>query len=67
MHEALAWLLTRYSEVKLWMGVETEEGAELLLTCAPAQPALVEGLAVYEDEPPAFAANEGQSPACVNE
>jgi len=31
MQEALAWLLTRYSEVKLWMGVETEEGAEWLL------------------------------------
>jgi hypothetical protein len=39
----------------------------LLLTCVPAQPALIEGLVVYEDELPAFAANEGPPPACVNE
>lgn len=67
MNEALAWLLGHYSEVKLWMGVETEEGAELLLTCAPAKPKLVEGLKVYDEAPAFFAEMTGISPACVNE
>lgn len=67
MHEALAWLLGQYTEVKLWMGVETEEGAELLLTCAPAQPAIVEALKVFDDTPAFFKEMTGISPACVNE
>ena len=29
MNQALTWLLRYYDEIKLWMGVETEEGAEL--------------------------------------
>lgn len=67
MNEALSWLLGHYPEVKLWMGVETEEGAELLLTCAPAKPKLVEGLKVYDDAPAFFEEMTGISSACVNE
>ena len=54
MHEALGWLLQHYREVKLWMGVESPEGAELFLTCEPAQASLVEQLRQYEDEPSIF-------------
>ena len=67
MNEALAWLLPHYESVKLWMGVETAEGAELFLTCAPAQPALVAQLRQYEDEPSVFEAITGRSEAYVNE
>ena len=67
MHLALGWLLQHYSEVKLWMGVENSEGAELYLTCAPAQAALVEQLQVFEDEPSIFEEMTGISAACVNE
>ena len=67
MHESLSWLLRHYGEVKLWMGVENEEGAELYLTCVPAQAALVEQLKQYEDEPSIFEQATGISPACVNE
>lgn len=67
MHEALGWLLSNYESVKLWMGVETAEGAELFLTCAPAQAALVEQLRQYEDEPSVFEEMTGRSEACVNE
>lgn len=67
MHEALAWLLSHYESVKLWMGVETAEGAELFLTCSPAQAALVEQLRQYEDEPSVFEEITGLSEACVNE
>ncbi|TVP79714.1 MAG: hypothetical protein EA353_05565 [Puniceicoccaceae bacterium] len=66
MHEALTWLLAHYEETKLWMGVETSEGAELFLTCAPAQPVLVDSLVVYEDEPSVFEEVTGLSKACVN-
>jgi hypothetical protein len=65
MREALGWLLPRYESVKLWMGVETSEGAELYLTCAPAQTALVEQLRQYEDEPSVFEELTGRSEACV--
>jgi hypothetical protein len=68
MHEALAWLLRHYELVKLWMGVETAEGAELYLTCSPVQAALVERLCQYEDEPSIFEEVTGRSSeACVNE
>ncbi|MDQ8195389.1 hypothetical protein QEH59_13215 [Coraliomargarita sp. SDUM461004] len=67
MHEALGWLLQHYSEVKLWMGLESADGAELFLTCAPAQAALVEQLKVFEDEPSIFEEVTGMPPACVNE
>ena len=67
MHEALGWLLQHYAEAKLWMGIETAEGAELFLTCVPAQAALVEQLRQYEDEPSIFEEVTGVSPVCVNE
>lgn len=55
IREALDWLLGHYPEVKLWMGVETEAGAELYLACSPSQPRkLVERLRVHEDEPNLF-------------
>ncbi len=51
MHEALGWLLEHYRAVKLWMGVETDEGAELFLTCSPPQrETVVNRLQVFEDE-----------------
>jgi hypothetical protein len=68
MHEALAWLLRQYETVKLWMGVETAEGAELYLTCSPTQAALVEQLRQYEDALSIFEEMTGRnSAACVNE
>lgn len=67
MHESLAWLLKHYEKVKLWMGVETEAGAELYLTCAPAQEAIVAQLSQYEDEPSVFEEVTGITPVCVNE
>ena len=51
LHEALGWLLRHYDAVKLWMGVETEDGAELYLICMPPQlEAVVQRLRVSEDE-----------------
>lgn len=70
MHEALGWLLEHYEETKLWMGLETDEGAELYLTCMPAQAALVEQLRQYEDDDSIFEEMTGistASQACVNE
>jgi hypothetical protein len=67
MHEALGWLLDHYQEAKLWMGLETSEGAELFLTCVPAQAALIAQLALFDDEPSIFEEVTGMSPACVNE
>lgn len=50
MHEALAWLLPYYDSVKLWMGLESEEGTELYLTASPSRKSeIVERLRVYED------------------
>ena len=50
LHEALGWLLRYYDTVKLWMGVETEDGAELYLTCTPPQlEAVVQRLRISED------------------
>ena len=37
MHESIGWLLKHYETVTLWMGLETEHGAELFLTCSPTQ------------------------------
>ena len=54
MNEALTWLLGHYAEVKLWMGLESSEGAELFLTCAPAAPAIVSALTLYADGPSIF-------------
>ena len=51
MHEALGWLLRHYKSVKLWMGVENDEGAELFLTANPSRRAdVVERLQFYEDD-----------------
>ncbi len=51
MHEALGWLLQYYKGIKLWMGVETDEGAEIYLTCSPSQrETVVNCLKVYEEE-----------------
>jgi len=51
MHQALGWLLKQYGGVKLWMGLETEEGAELFLTCVPSKRAdVVNRLRVYDEE-----------------
>jgi hypothetical protein len=41
MHESIGWLLKHYEVVTLWMGMETEDGAELFLTCSPSQPGAV--------------------------
>lgn len=41
MHDSIGWLLEHYEKVTLWMGVETEDGAELYLTCSPSQPETV--------------------------
>ena len=30
MHEALGWLLKHYSGVKLWMGLESDEGPNFI-------------------------------------
>jgi hypothetical protein len=68
MHEALGWLVSHYQDVKLWMGVDSPEGTELFLTCAPAQAALVAQLQHYEDAPSIFEEVTGvEPPACVNE
>jgi hypothetical protein len=49
MHEALGWLLKHYASVTLWMGLETEDGAELYLTCSPAsQQSVVDRLNVVD-------------------
>lgn len=50
MHEALGWLMLHYGNVKLWMGLETEDGAELYLTCRPSKTEeIVHRLKVYDD------------------
>ena len=54
MHEALSWLLGHYEASKLWMGLESEAGAELYLICMPARPAVVEALTVFDDDPSIF-------------
>ncbi len=57
MHEALGWLLQHYKGVKLWMGIETEEGAELYLTCSPSsREAVINKLQVFDDEQSLFEA-----------
>jgi hypothetical protein len=66
MHEALTWLLEHYDEAKLWMGVERAGGAELLFTCMPAQPALVESLVVYDEVPSIFEKMTGLNRACAH-
>jgi hypothetical protein len=59
MHEALGWLLLHYKSVKLWMGLETEDGAELFLTAAPSRKAeIVERLRVFEDQMNIFELSE---------
>lgn len=57
MNQALNWLLRHYDEIKLWMGVETEQGAELYLTCMPTKRAtLVASLRVYRERDSMFEA-----------
>lgn len=41
MHQSIGWLLKHYETVTLWMGLESEDGAELFLTCTPSQPEAV--------------------------
>ena len=51
MHEALGWLIKYYGEVNLWIGVESDEGAELYLICSPTcKEEIVNRLTVYEDQ-----------------
>lgn len=51
MYSALGWLLQHYHSVKLWMGVESDEGTELYLTASPTRKAdIVDRLRVYHDE-----------------
>jgi hypothetical protein len=51
MHEALGWLLQRYESVKLWIGLESEDGVELYLTASPSRRAeIVERLKIHEDD-----------------
>ena len=51
MHEALGWLLQHYTSVKLWMGVERDDGTALLFTASPSKKAdVVDRLQVYEEE-----------------
>jgi len=50
MREALDWLLRHYSSVKLWMGLESEDGVELLLMAVPTRKEeVVQRLTVYDD------------------
>jgi hypothetical protein len=50
MQESLAWLLSHYESVKLWMGLEDEAGVELFITCSPSRKeAVVNLLKVYDD------------------
>ncbi|MEO0509377.1 MAG: hypothetical protein AAF065_05930 [Verrucomicrobiota bacterium] len=37
IHQALDWLLQHYESVKLWMGVESCDGAELFLSAFPSK------------------------------
>lgn len=63
MHEALGWLLEHYEVAKLWMGLETEDGAELYLTCSPSKPeAIVSRLKIYDEGLSVF-----ESPLAVGE
>lgn len=65
MQQALTWLLGHYEGVKLWMGLETEDGVELFLTCTPSRrDAVVNLLKVYEDE---FSIFEAAASAAVGE
>lgn len=41
MHQSIGWLLQHYEAVALWMGLESEDGAELFLNCTPSQPVAV--------------------------
>jgi hypothetical protein len=55
IHEALGWLLNHYTSVTLWMGLETEDGAELFLTCSPAsQQSVVDRLNVVDRDDSIF-------------
>lgn len=60
MYEALGWLLQHYESVKLWMGLEREDGVEFLLIAKPPkQTEVVERLNVYEDDLSTFEAKMG--------
>ena len=51
MHEALGWLVDYYDEVDLWIGLESDDGAELYLICMPAREEdVVKRLTIYEDQ-----------------
>ena len=66
MQEALAWLLQYYDVVKLWMGLETEDGVELFLTCSPSKKeSVVNLLQVFEDDFSVFEAQPSTAAAAV--
>jgi hypothetical protein len=47
--------LNHYTSVTLWMGLETEDGAELFLTCSPAsQQSVVDRLNVVDRDDSIF-------------
>lgn len=51
IQEALGWLLQRYPNVKIWVGLESEDGAELLLSATPSKKEeVVNKLKCYDDE-----------------
>ena len=55
MNQALTWLLQYDGEIKLWMGLETEEGAEVFLTCSPSKMnTIVQNLRVYDEQSSLF-------------
>lgn len=64
MHEALGWLLKHYESAKLWMGLETEDGVELFLSCLPSRKEeVVNLLQVFEDDFSVFEVEPEQSAA----
>ncbi|WP_041745094.1 hypothetical protein [Coraliomargarita akajimensis] len=68
MNQVLTWLLQYYTEIKLWMGVETEEGAELYLTCSPSQrQTIVANLRQYIDNDNMFEAVADAAPEKTSE
>jgi len=69
MHEALGWLLQHYKSVKLWMGLESDDGVELYLIATPTQKEqVVERLFVEEDHFELFEAQAAEAQAtAINE
>ncbi|MGJ8652217.1 MAG: hypothetical protein ACSHX8_02985 [Opitutaceae bacterium] len=65
MHEALGWLLQHYKSAKLWIGLESEDGVELFVTCTPSRKEeVVNLLQVFDEE---FSIFEAEPAAAVGE